>query len=68
MHSPNNLGLSAVLPEMSATRGLLSAGGRSSTEERKVVLCPDLIFSAHSLNSGPPGEVEPGPRNQGSMM
>lgn len=67
MHSPNSLGLSAVLPEMRATRGL-SAGGRSSTEERKVVLCSDLMVSAHSLNSGPPGEVAPGPRNQGSMM
>lgn len=67
MHSVNNFGLSAVLPEMRAQRGCLGSG-KSLMDVPKTV--PFLAFddSAHSLNSDPPGPVDPAPRNHGSMM
>jgi hypothetical protein len=54
MHLVNKRGLSAVRPEMSATRGR-DGMGRSNTEETKDVPYLDVLSSDHDANSGPPG-------------
>lgn len=66
MHSVRRRGLSAVLPEMRATRGC-AGSGRSPTEVPNVVPYFAAVSSAQALNSGPPGPSAPGPRNHGSM-
>ncbi len=65
MHSFNKRGLSAVRPEMSATHGR-DGVGRSDMEETKDVPYLDALSLDHDANSGPPGPVAPGPRNQPS--
>lgn len=66
IHSVNNFGLSAVRPLINATRGCCGSGN-SATDEAKIVPWVEVVSVAQELNSGPPGPVEPGPRNQGSM-
>mmetsp|Transcript_5421 Transcript_5421/g.11325 ORF Transcript_5421/g.11325 Transcript_5421/m.11325 type:complete len:81 (-) Transcript_5421:159-401(-) len=72
MHSFNKRGLSAVRPEMSATRGW-DGDGSSATEVRKAGVdtyeeeASEEREEAQALNSGPPGPSAPGPRNHGSM-
>ena len=67
IHSLNNLGLSAVLPLINAHLGCFGSG-RSLTEVPKTVPSLEDVSSAQVLNSGPPGDVAPAPRNHGSMM
>ena len=67
IHSLNNFGLSAVRPLINAHRGCWGSG-KSLTAVPNVVPYLEVEESAHSLNSGPPGPVDPPPRNHGSIM
>jgi len=61
IHSLNNLGLSAVRPDINAHLGCLGLG-KSFTDVPKTVPYLDLDSSDQILNSGPPGALAPGPR------